>query len=120
MVKADTVDKRETALTIRTPIQARYIRIQLESTKSDGYLSLAEVQVFQEASSEIQHYHDGSPIVGGTYQSEESLDENFRGIRARGYGFYPYVILYVEIRLIPWIAARAMMLTAVVQLMIGL
>jgi hypothetical protein len=82
--KRITVDKRETALTIRTPIQARYIRIQLESTKSDGYLSIAEVQVFQEASSEIQHYRGGSPIVGGTYQSEESLDENFRGIRARG------------------------------------
>ena len=82
--KRITVDKRETALTIRSPIQARYVRVQLESSEEDVYLSLAEVQVFSEASAEIQHYRGGSPIVGGAYQSEESLDENFRGIRARG------------------------------------
>ena len=78
-----TEEKRETILTLpRGPtFRGRYVRVQLEG---DEYLSLAELQVFASRDKTIRYYTGGSPIVAGTYQPEESLRENFRGLRSRG------------------------------------
>jgi hypothetical protein len=68
-------------------IQGRYVRYQLEGS---GYLSLAEVQVYEARRPTLSGYKGGSPITatyypgGTTYCPEQNLDEAFRGLSAEG------------------------------------
>merc|ERR1711865_119665 len=68
-------------------ITGRYVRYQLEG---NGYLSLAEVQIFEARRPTLAGYNGGSPIPatsypgGVTYSPEQSLDEAFRGLSAEG------------------------------------
>jgi len=79
-----TVDARETPFALPSVVNGRYVRIQLESREPDAYLSIAEVQIYPVRTNELRYYRGGSPIMADTYNSEESMRENFGGIRARG------------------------------------
>jgi hypothetical protein len=79
-----TVDAREIAFQMPSIVNGRYIRVQLESREPDAYLSIAELQAYATQTNEVRYYRGGSPIMADTYHSEESLRENFGGIRARG------------------------------------
>jgi hypothetical protein len=78
------VDARETGFHLPSGISGRYVRVQLESSAKDAFLSIAELQVYPHQTNEVRYYRGGSPVAAGTYSSEESLTENFGGIRARG------------------------------------
>ena len=67
----------------------RYVRIQLEEPDP---LSIAEVQVYQSTSNLLRDYIGGSPIVGGTYQAETTMNELFQGMTASG----PWVLRVVD------------------------
>jgi len=92
-VRADTIYAKKRQVSVTLPpggLLGRFIRYQLEGT---GYLSLAEVQVYELRNRPLSGYSGGSPISpsshpGGTnYAPEQSLDdsaEGFRGQSAEG------------------------------------
>ena len=71
------------------PHTPRYVRIQLEEPDP---LSIADVQVYQKSSNLLRDYIGGSPIVGGTYQAETTMNELFQGMTASG----PWVLRVVD------------------------
>jgi hypothetical protein len=84
-----TSDKREQAFSLPSGgvWGSRYVRVQLEGK---GYLSLAEVQVFEARNRPLSLHAGGSPISptsfpgGIPYAPEESLNEAFGGASAEG------------------------------------
>lgn len=87
--KRVTSNKREQSFSL--PLSgvwgARFVRVQLEGK---GYLSIAEVQVFEALNRPLKEYAGGSPISatsfpgGLPYAPEESFNEAFRGMSAEG------------------------------------
>jgi hypothetical protein len=84
------VDKEQRERTFILPtggLKGRYVRYQLEGV---GYLSIAEVQVYESADQPLFNYVGGSPISptqypgGLTYSPEQSFDEAWRGVSAEG------------------------------------
>jgi hypothetical protein len=64
-----------------TPVEGRYVRVQLEEYHS---LQLAEVEVFAAIAGVARNYHGGSPITADHFVSEVSLSETFRHLPALG------------------------------------